>query len=119
GWQIDVNGAGVDLALKPCCRLQAFGNDGFGVFGAVACDMVHGLIQGVDDAYGQYGGKVLGAPVFLGCNQRLRQYLAGTITTTKLDALVGQGFSKSRQYRGGNVGMNQQGFHGAADAVTV
>src|SRR5690606_30657981 len=47
GGQVDVDRAGIDFALEALGGGKVLGDDGFGVLGAVAGDVIHGSVQGV------------------------------------------------------------------------
>src|SRR5690606_13839358 len=95
------------------------GDDGFGVPGTIALDVVHGVVNVVDDTNGQDGGEVFSFPVFLRgrCgvgHQRLRAFAAA-----QTDAFFSECLGQTRQQGRGNVVMHQQCFHGAANAVAI
>src|SRR3546814_17744488 len=70
--------AGIDFALETRGRSEIFGDDRLGVLRAPAGNVIHGLIDVVDDAYGQYGGQVFGGPVLVGGGRRGRDQCPGS-----------------------------------------
>src|SRR5262249_53327986 len=56
----------IDLAEKPLRRLAVFGDDRIGMMRAIALDMRDRGIDAIDDAGGENGVEVFGAPDFLG-----------------------------------------------------
>src|SRR5690348_2664717 len=55
----------VDLAQELFRRFAVFGHDRVGVMGAIALDMRDGGVDAIDDANGQNGVQIFGAPVLL------------------------------------------------------
>ena len=60
------NTGGVDLAEKALGSGFITGDDGVGVVRAECVDVGDGLVEGIDDLYGQDEVEVLGAPVLVG-----------------------------------------------------
>ncbi|MNO28992.1 hypothetical protein D3C76_188970 [compost metagenome] len=81
-------------------------------------DVLDGLSQSVDHADRQNRRQVLGAPVFFGSGHGIDD-CPGTLATAQLDAFFAELCRHRRQELPGDGLIDQQRFHGAADAITV
>src|SRR5471032_2865518 len=118
GRGVDHHRTGVDLGHEAPGLPLMFGNDGVAVVRAIVVDVFDGFIQPGHDADRQDRRQILGVPVFFGRCNGLDQ-IAGALTTAQLDALFPELCSHWRQEVSGNGLIDQQGFHRAADTVTV
>src|SRR5690606_9749155 len=69
--------------------------------------------------HGQDGSQVFGGPVFVGGRLGCRDDVASAGAPAQFDAMGGEGRGNARQDGHGDAGIDQQRFHGAADAVAV
>ena len=86
--------------------------------GAIVIDMLNRLVQTLHDTNRQDGVQVLGVPVVFSGGNHVDQ-LPGTLATAQFDALGAKLFSHCRQKFCRDGLIHQQGFHRAANAITV
>src|SRR3546814_5780350 len=75
--QVHVDRTGIDFMLEAISRMQVFGHDGFGVFRAVAGNMVYGLIRLFKTREARYRGREFFNQAFSVANRPLGRKAAG------------------------------------------
>ena len=118
GGGVDHHRTGIHLGEEAPGAAEVLTDNGLGMTGAVAADMVEGLVEAAHDLDGEDRRQILGAPVFLAGGVAGDQP-GGALTAPQLDALAGVGDGQTGQDLGGDRLRHQQGFHGVAHPVTV
>ena len=111
--RIDIDGRRIDSRLESgSCRL-IFRNDGFGMMGTEAADVVQCFLEGADDLDRHDEGIVFRRPVFL-AGRLHGTRLAGFVVTAQFDAVRFHDWGQLLEEGIGHIAVDQERFHGVA-----